>query len=338
MNHFLYKSIFWYINFISLPILCIAPQNPYNYDESYYNIAKKLGSSDGILVIAYNRPRFFAEAVNALSKTPEADYLPFIFVLDGGKKSTQKENIKIINNARIRNKFIIARDTNYGCGRSIIDARRFMFEWCNFNRIIIFEDDLVVSPEYITLTFNVHKWAKIHYPNIGVVSCFYRCYLDSYTKRIKLESVQETTDCFWGYCLDKTVYNTIKDILNEYENTFLTTSQGSNTPDIAFWMEKILYTAENAIIRNYLPCSIISYKKEFEEYITRLKTLPRLRNEQDRQFRLALYKKGYVKISTCVNRAKYIGSRSNRDNGINLDRFPSDMVRKNFKIECISMA
>ncbi len=146
------KRLFFLVLMIILTTSVVSPKNSNNqwgYQQKYYKFAQKNNVSTGILVNTYNRPQYLQQLIASLEKNPESQTLPFFFVLDGGPNATQKENFELITKSKIKNKEIVARKTNYGCGRSIIDARRFMFEWCDFEKIILFEDDFVASPEYI---------------------------------------------------------------------------------------------------------------------------------------------------------------------------------------------
>ena len=316
--------------------------NEWGYYSRYYNISKQIKSDTGIVVIAYNRPDYFQQVVDTLEKNPESQTLPFFFVLDGGLNATQKENVHIILKSKIKYKEIIKRKINYGCGKNILDARRFMFEWCGFDRIILFEDDLVVSPEYISLTLNLHSWAKKNYDNVGVVQCFNNRLLSYEQKKEQLDVVEETYGNFWGYCLDKDTYNDIKDLLNEYDKKYLNIvlSHEPNCIDIANWMKWNL-DKRPVVHKKRQFKSIMDYENIFN---LRVQSLLKRKNErrygQDIEMRFALYKAGYIKITTKVNRAVYIGKSGFHHDSANwnkhgfdkiiLDKFSDDTQRDNF--------
>jgi len=316
--------------------------NKWDYSSKYYKISKQIKLDTGIVVIAYNRPNYFQQVVDALEKNPEAQTLPFFFVLDGGPNATQKKNVDIILKSKIKYKKIIKRKINYGCGRNILDARRFMFEWCGFNRIILFEDDLVVSPEYISLTLNLHSWAKKNYDNVGVVQCFNNRLLSYEKKKAQLDVVEETYGYFWGYCLDKDTYNGIRDLLNEYDKKHLNffPFHEPNCSAIANWMKWNL-DKKPVVYRKRKFKSVINYENIFSAWVQKLlNESDRRRYGQDIEMRFALHKAGYIKITTKVNRAVYIGERGfHHDSAhwtkygldkIILDRFSDDVQRDNF--------
>ena len=316
--------------------------NKWGYDYRYHNISKKIKSNTGILVIGYNRPDYFQSAVNALEKTPESQTLPFFFILDGGPNARQPKHCAIIRKSKIENKNIILRKTQYGCGRNMIDARRFMFEWCGFERIVLVEDDIVISPEYLTLVLNLHDWAKKYYDNVGLVNCMNRCLLSRKKKMRLLDVVEETYDNFWAYCIDRQCYNDIKDLLDEYEEKclLLLSPKQLNSRVIAQWMKYHLY-AKPEIVRERIFSSTIGYKTIFQKRIRKLKKeKKKKRDEQSVPMRFALFKAGYIKLSTHVNRGLYIGKEGvhydeqrwckNGYDKMVLDVFLDDIRRKHF--------
>ena len=333
-----------WILFIALLIFSIdifsRSNNKWGYDYRYCNISKKIKSNTAILVIGYNRLDYFQSAVNALEKTSESQTLPFFFILDGGPNARQAKHFAIIRKSKIKNKNIILRNTQYGCGRNMIDARRFMFEWCEFERIVLIEDDIIISPEYITLVLNLHDWAKKHYDNVGLVSCMNTCLLSLKKKRRLLDVVEETYNNFWAYCMDRQCYNDIKDLLDEYEEKCLISPKQLNSRAIAQWMKYNLYS-KSEIVREKIFRSTIDYKTIFQKRIRKLKKeKKKKRDEQSVPMRLALFKAGYIKLSTHVNRGLYIGKNGEHydekrwcKNGydkMKLDVFLDDIRRKHF--------
>jgi hypothetical protein len=312
------------------------------YDEKYHNIAQKMQSDIGVLVIAYNRPHYFEEVLNSLAQTPESKTLPFFFVLDGGPNATQTENIALIEKSGIKQKEIIARPYNYDCGKNVIDAKRFMFDWCGFDKVIIFEDDMVISPQYITLLLNLYHWAQAEYDNVGVVQCINHCYMDRETKKAHLDLVEEGRyDQWWAYCMDKKAHDATKDLLYTYEEKFLINWPQDilNGPALAEWMDYHLHAYESKKHERMYP-AVKDYKSYFEKRIETLKVRQTMRRGQDIESQFALFKAGYVKITTVVNRSRNIGKtgfwftpewwEQNHFEEIVLDCFEDDMYRTIF--------
>jgi len=278
----------------------------YQYPAQYYNYAEHYNYDTGIVIIAYNRPHYFKQVVDSLVENAEAQTLPFFFVLDGGIHATQQENIEIINNADIKTKYIIARDHNYGCGHNILDARRFMFEWCGFEKVFVFEDDMIVSPQYISLVLNVYRWAQESYDNVGAVQAI-RVDSHANNKTQKLNGVCDSFDQWWAYCMDKRAYYAIKEMMDEYEDRFLLNWPQDilNRPAIAGWMCE--YNSKPIMSSSKAFPAWLNYSQLFNKRINYMRKCRRHRDGQDVETHFAFYKAGLVKITTVVPRACYIG-------------------------------
>lgn len=319
-----------------------ADSSTHTYDLKYHNIAHSFPSDVGVLVVAYNRPHYFKEVLDSLAQNPESQTLPFFFVLDGGSEATQEENIELIEKSAIKHKEIITRPYNYDCGKNIIDARRFMFDWCNFDKVIVFEDDMVVSPEYISLLLNLYNWAKKEYDNVGAVQCINHCYMDRETKKLYLDLVGEGCyDQWWAYCMDKKAHDATKDLLYEYEEKFLINwpQDVLNGPALSEWMKHHLYSYPNKCHERMYP-AVRDYVAFFEKRIESLKVRLNMRRGQDLETQFAFFKAGYVKITTVINRSRYIGKsgfwftpewwNENKYDQIVLDCFEDDAYRTEF--------
>lgn len=327
---------------MSLSCALYAGSSIHTYNPKYYNVAHSLPSDTAVLIVAYNRPHYFKEVLDSIATNPESQTLPFFFVLDGGPDATQKENIELIEQSSIKHKEIIARPYHYDCGRNIIDARRFMFDWCGFDKVIVFEDDMVVSPQYITLVLNLHAWAKKEYSNVGAVQCSNHCYMDKKTKERHLDLVEDRYDQWWAYCMDKKTHEAIKDLLYEYEEQFLINWQQDilNGPALSEWTRYYMHAYPNKEYERSYP-AIKNYIKCFERRIESLKVRPNMRKGQDIETHFALFKAGCVKITTVVNRSRYIGKsgfsftpewwNKNKYDDIVLHCFQDDACRTEFR-------
>src|SRR5262249_49658539 len=157
------------------------------------------------------RPEYFVQLLESLAKNSEAQELPFFFFLDGGDRAAQKENKRLIENAPFAHKIVIAREYNYGCPKNHIDSKRFLFDWCHFQRIVVLEEDLIVSKKYLEVLLHLHDWATAHYTNIGTVQTWTKCTLSRSEKADKLAVVQEKYP-HWSlvtYCMGRNVWDAI---------------------------------------------------------------------------------------------------------------------------------
>jgi hypothetical protein len=290
-----------------------------DYEKKYFDFSKNSGISIGIAVLGYNRTDYFFKIITSLASNPESQTLPFFIFLDGGTKANQEELENIVKESGIKEFYIIKQKENLGCGRSIINARRFMFDWCKFEKIILFEDDLVVSRDYIRFILNLHTWAREHFSNVGAVTGFNLCFLDEQSKENQLDCVQETYGNFWGYCMDSAVYKKIKNFMNEYEKKILINipRPNNNGNKLALWMLKKLVSYiekyEKKLIKNNKTLkeieSKINYIVRFFFHLVRIAATGKRREGQDIEMRFALFLAGFLKLSPIVNRALYIGQQ-----------------------------
>ncbi|MDQ0883805.1 hypothetical protein QFZ73_004816 [Peribacillus sp. V2I11] len=290
----------------------------YDYDPSYYHRSLQQNQPVAILVVAYNRPEYFKEVIVSLERNPESCTLHFYFFLDGGPGAKQEENKMIIINSKIKNKEIITRKRNYGCAKNLIDARRFMFDWCKYEKIIVIEDDIIVSPHYIRTLLALHQWAKQNYRNIGVVQCWSYCFLNSEEKRKKLPLVQNNETYWWSfvsYCLDQEVWHALRPLLYEYETRFV--DKIPWTEDFFKERSKPSLSSVGSDIRTWVKHIIDIQGPKLDKEGPYFKTNIDLRaifasinydiTNQDVMTGFALWMAGYVKIETVVNRARHIG-------------------------------
>jgi glycosyltransferase involved in cell wall biosynthesis len=103
-------------------------------------------------VFCYNRVSKLKRCIEALKKNPECPNMDIIFFSDGYKKESDKENIQevrdYINNLTgFRTVIKHYREKNLSTGPNFRTGLTYLSE--NYERFIIVEDDLIVSPNYI---------------------------------------------------------------------------------------------------------------------------------------------------------------------------------------------
>lgn len=105
-----------------------------------------------IAFFAYNRPEHTKKALESLSQCGGAVESELFIFCDGSKKPEDEENVKAVRILVKSKKWcgkvnIIERDKNRGLANSIISG---VTEIVNrYGRIIVLEDDLVLSPEFL---------------------------------------------------------------------------------------------------------------------------------------------------------------------------------------------
>ncbi len=296
-----------------------------DYDPAFYQISSRHNQPVAVALVAYNRPEYLQEVLHSLERNPESQTLPFYFFLDGGPDAKQEENRMLIEGSSIVNKQVIMRTRNYGCAKNLIDARRFMFDWCQYERIIVVEDDILLSPHYIRATLGLHEWAQNHYGNVGVSQCWSYCFLSEEEKREKLHLVQSSDHYWWSfvsYCMDRVVWKQICPLLYEFEARFINkipwedeffkerskpglSSMGAS---IRAWVKQLL---EAGTPRQIQGSPLLKMNVDVRSLIAANNYDV---TSQDLMTGLALWLAGYVKIETVVNRARHIG-----EHGVTVD-------------------
>ena len=87
---------------------------------------------------------------------------------------------------------VVKRPRNYGCGRSIIDARSQLFTNFGYEYVFMFEDDTVVSPYYIGMMQRLMKWSEDRFDNVGTVQGWSMSHASREDKLGELGSVYTT--------------------------------------------------------------------------------------------------------------------------------------------------
>jgi hypothetical protein len=318
------------------------------YDSVFFDYSTKMGQLTAVAIIAYNRPKYFKQLLDSLVKNPESQNLPFFFFLDGGDQKAQDENKRLIESAPFPQKFVIARDINYGCPKNYVDSHRFLFDWCNFERIVVLEEDLIVSKKYFEVLFHLYDLAHTNYSNIGMVQLWSECRLNKIHKQIHLGSVQEVIPR-WSqmtYCIGKKSWDAISSKLYYYEENFINPLLGKrkynkarSKPEFARthknfqkWIRKILRSTDRAhALSAFKPNTWISEYNMKDWYCDGIRGYS---SNQDELIGLLLWLAGYTRLQTVVNRVQHIGSfgisGENKKADIQLDAFEEDGIHVAF--------
>lgn len=328
------------INIFIFFLLFLISSPSYSYNISYKKYAEIHKQEHAVLIIAYNRPEYFIRCIESVEKNKEAAEIPFIFALDGGSYATQKENLALIKKAKLKHKIIVVRDRNYGCPKNHIDAYRFAFDWCGFKKIIVIQEDVLVSPTYISFMFNLHNWATKNYKNIGAVQAWSYCFLSPEEKEKQKNLVAEN-NLHWSFvtfCMGSAAWNSIKPYIYRYES-FIDQipvtdiyQKARSKPDlwegadaIKNWMTNSIHTKKNRLeTGTHIVESI--YKHAFKNSFLSI-CLP----YEDVVMGLSFYLKDLVKLRTIVNRAVHIGRQ-----GISaLSAFEMDILEDTLKLDTL---
>jgi hypothetical protein len=289
-----------------------------------------------ICLIACDRPDYFEQVVQALAQNPQFHKWPVYLFID---KPEAKERIRVVEEqleflAKYCDAYIIKRRENWGCGNNIIDARHQLFDKVGHDRVYVFEDDLVPAANYLTLCENMWEWSK-QYSNVGVIQGWNWCELSPDAREGYIDYVTATMGNWWGYSMSKECWDSIKDMMYEYRDTFLFGQFYTDRPHrtILEWFRQ--FTAKR-------PESLggVTYPDPdgFETTVMNYFSGPP--TGQDAATMIATWYKGWRRVAPVVNRGKYIGKTGihmtkkmwDRDGYANIlfTEYPEDTERTEF--------
>lgn len=310
--------------------------------SSKVSIAK--GAPYGIAIVGCDRPHYFEQVVRSIARNKEAHDWPVFVFLD---KPTNKLDFKATaDQTKICREFlphavVIPREENWGCGRNIIDARRQMFDNMQFERAFIFEDDMIISPNYISLVCRIFDWTAAQYSNIGAVQGWNRCYLTEEKQALNLKTLQCTFSNWWGYCMSKVAWSTIKKDMYDYERHFLATEYRFRPHEaVLTWYKYIMKTPSTQGQNPLLPS-----REELDVWENYAKWPP---SGQDSTTMHLFKKYGWARVTTHIPRGKYIGEKGihmtpamwkqNRYTDLTYFEFPQDQDLDEFSFDLVPTA
>jgi len=114
-----------------------------------------------IALFTFKRPEHTRRTLESLAQNPEFAESPLFIYCDGarhdGEASQVEETRNLARNWPHPKKTIVERDRNWGLANSVIEGVTQLCE--KFGRVIVVEDDLVVSPVFL----NYLNTALVHY-------------------------------------------------------------------------------------------------------------------------------------------------------------------------------
>lgn len=169
-----------------------------------------------VAVVGYNRFEYFRDTLNSILQSTAPLTNVYIF-LDGPNNDSVQQHIEYAQEAipeDICN--IITSKTNLGCSRNVIRAREYLFENIGIDQAFIFEDDMVVSRNYLQLCLNIQEWLAQTYPDNDFIIQGWNENLLFKTKG--LENCIQNTQChWWGYLMTRKIWMKIHPIVQEYK-------------------------------------------------------------------------------------------------------------------------
>tara|TARA_B110000914_G_scaffold148378_1_gene130055 strand:- start:783 stop:1718 length:936 start_codon:yes stop_codon:yes gene_type:complete len=256
-----------------------------------------------ILLLGFNRVDYFSQTLDSLQANEAAHQCDLHVYLDGGEKAEQDEIVALVKASIFDNVNYVLRDSNWGIGKHLIDARRTLFDELNYDRIILLEDDMILAPSYIQTVLDISQWSQ-QYCDIGTVMAYNINNSNLKQQESQHNQVIATNRHFWGYVLSRDVWQVIKPIVYDFEKKYLMNSTYAKRSHFRIrwmfmrsWMSKKRQTRSgNRLIPD--ECLVSPFPK-----------LPRKSpTSQDAITALALWYHGFARITTRVSRAQYIGA------------------------------
>jgi hypothetical protein len=286
------------------------PPPAHDWDRTKYNLdgmvdrSKLVQSDTAIALVACDRLEYFIRTVQSIGQNPEAKQHPAFLFLDKSFRDSRTEDVEKhceVARAMLPHIVIVKRPVNFGCGRNIIDARAQLFTNMRYKKVFLFEDDMVVTPTYFKLCFNLLKWGQENYSNIGAVQGWNKCIMSAENKKKRLNEVHATYGNWWGYLMVGEAWEAMEPLIMRYQDLFLggIYSQRPHRTIIDFF---------RAMGRLPTPQrGSKSWPMDEESWNSSQRYFNAPPTGQDAVTMHALEKTGYVRLATTVNRGEYIG-------------------------------
>jgi hypothetical protein len=294
---------------------------------------QKLTGDTAVALVAFNRPAYFEEVLKALS--PQVQQKPVYAFLDRPVEDGQIGMQKIQSDMVLKyipNAVIVNREVNYGCGLNIIDVREQLFSM--YEKVFVFEDDMVPSKNYVEYCEKLLEWATEEYSNVGAVQGWARCFLSESSKKTQNSKIQITYDNAWGYLMTRECWEAMRPRFFDYVS-FLDDRRYEQRDNM-----KISRWQANFKQMNFSPKGEKSVPMDKVSSLAERNMLDGLPTGQDGTTYLLMRNAGYVRLASVVNRGLYIGKtgiHSNPDlfyksqfEKMSLDELP---VPKSFKLK-----
>ena len=255
-----------------------------------------------ILLIGFNRVDYFDQTLTSLEANKAAHECDLHIYLDGGPKSDHPGLQKRIDASSFSNITVVARSENWGIGRHLIDARRTLFDEQGYDRVLLFEDDMVLAPSYVETVLNMMDWSS-HYNDVGTVMAYTINDEPVAQQTEHLDHIIPTNRHFWGYGMERSVWSEIKATLYDFEERYLKdVSYAHRAHRSIRWRLIRKISRQKRAARSgvpLVPASLLA--PPFKRFPFGCPT------SQDAITALALWRHGFARITTRVSRARYVG-------------------------------
>mgnify|MGYP003644713463 CR=1 FL=1 len=317
-----------------------------DWDKYQYKITdlidkSKLKPSDvAVGIAAATRPEYLERTLKSIASNPEILKWPFFAFLDAHPDSRQghvtAQQEKMIHDY-LPDCVVVKRPVNFGCGRSLIDLRRQLFDVLGYDRVFVVEDDCLISSSYFSYCMNLMDWAEETYSDVGTVQGHNFCVMGNDDKIKHLDKVTVTSTNWWAYLQHRKCWDSIKDTLYKFENSYLTAVDYSHRPHKAIrdWFVSLCHDGFPT-----LGDSPVATGKD--EEFKQSKYFQSPPTGQDGATMVACSVGGWKRLAPSVNRTLYIGKQgihqtprqyaSDGFDNIHMEDYDSDSDRKDFNL------
>ena len=291
-------------------------------------------------IAAATRPEYLERTLKSISANPEILKWPFFAFLDAhpdsrqGHITAEQENMF---HEYLPDCVVVRRPVNFGCGRSIIDLRRQLFDVLGYDRVFVVEDDCLISQNYFSYCMNLMDWAEENYSDVGTVQGHSYCVMGSADKTKHLDKVSVTSTNWWAYLQSRKCWDSIKDLLYKFEDYYLTAVNYMHRPHAAIrdWFLSLCHDGFPT-----LGDSPVSVGKD--EEFKQSQYLQSPPTGQDGATTVACAVKGWKRLAPVGNRSLYIGRKGIHQSPsqfsadgfdrIRMDNYDDDSDRKDFEL------
>lgn len=187
----------------------------------------KKASKSALAIFSFNRPHYLKDVLASLVTNQGLNDIDFYFIQDGAinlfseRIATDEqviiECLRLWEECALPNKRLIRHAENKGIGISQFEAKVFLFEQMQYDQVMFFEDDLVLSRHYVRIL----KIMLDQYRNeraVGAVMCHGgkpSPHLQN-KKHVLLNRVRFANDNLWGWATWKDRWQKIKPAFLDY--------------------------------------------------------------------------------------------------------------------------
>lgn len=249
----------------------------------------KIKGNTAVAVFSFNRPEYLKEILKSLEENRLISDIDCYLFQDGavnqfsGRVIAVEEDIqqcvKLWEESSLPRKSLIARGANIGMAANFFRATEFLFDEKHYEKVLFFEDDLVVNSNYVrSLLILLDQFQDEK--TVGVVMCHGgkpREFTDE-ERKANMRQIKTGAAHLWGWATWQDRWKQVKPAFLEYYR---------------FVCDRDPNTVKSKDIVDFFTSEGMNMKS----------------TSQDTGFYYALVKNGFVTLNTVLHRGKYIGAK-----------------------------